>query len=494
MQVFTKLFSSSLHANFPYTKEKQLMENDLWKFYEGKRRSDDAKVGIFISTCNEATENAFKIWKTLKHPFILDFKQGLNIDRQIYISTELVVPLTFSVASSLKAAEKKLAIFQIAEAISFLNEECNLYHMNHLMKYSAYMTQSNECRLGGFEFSGSNEYLFNDCSSLFNSAKIAKPPECSSFKRIRNDLKKIDSYTLGVFIFELFNETDYYYGCSPGKVPYECLPGGYFDDFFISTSKQMESFIVVSDREVFLRSLSEKIEQIPINYLSFKTVIPIILHVLKFGNADGPVMDILSLLFNSNDRSVRIDLLKNIEVFAEKLDPKIINNKIYKMMASGFSDCVPSVRENTMIASLLLTSKLSEKTLNDDLISNVFKLLSDEQPGIRTNAIIAIGKLCPILSQTSRKKYFVDALILGLQDTFKAARESTLKVMSDSIEIIKRQQGHFTEPKAQSQKLAYNEPMLVPISSPKTVKSNLKDDSKNGWENLDLDLEKWGKW
>lgn len=61
--------------------------------------------------------------------------------------------------------------------------------------------------------------------------------------------------------------------------------------------------------------------------------------------------------------------------------------------ASGFSDIVPLVREQSVKAVLTIIPKLYDRTINGALLKLLAKTSNDEQPGIRTNTTVCLGKI-----------------------------------------------------------------------------------------------------
>jgi SCY1-like protein 1 len=98
----------------------------------------------------------------------------------------------------------------------------------------------------------------------------------------------------------------------------------------------------------------------------------------------------------------------------EHLSNKIVNDKIFPEMLTGFSDVAPIVREQSVKAVLTVVPKvrnqssipvpvlteyvkLSDRSINGDLLKYLAKTQNDEQPGIRTNTTICLGKIAKYL-------------------------------------------------------------------------------------------------
>jgi len=90
--------------DFPYEAKETISTYEgktLWKLQTGARKSDKAPVSIFSFDCKKnaskvaVANNNLKRLKTLRHPNILAFMDGLEIEGSaINIVTEEVVPLS----------------------------------------------------------------------------------------------------------------------------------------------------------------------------------------------------------------------------------------------------------------------------------------------------------------------------------------------------------------------------------------------------------------
>ena len=108
---------------------------------------------------------------------------------------------------------------------------------------------------------------------------------------------------------------------------------------------------------------------------------------------DARVTPVIVRLFANPDRAIRVCLLDNLPRMIDHLSQKVVNDKIFPQMTTGFSDLAPVVREQTVKAVLTVVTKLSDRTINGDLLKHLAKTANDEQPGIRTNTTICLGKI-----------------------------------------------------------------------------------------------------
>lgn len=121
---------------------------------------------------SETGSNYLKRMKTMKHPYILQFKGGLERDDTTIITTESVIPLHVWIqrqSSSDNESQIVLGFSQILDALQFLNEDCGLVHGN-VTPNSIYVNASGDWKLGGLDLL--SEY---DCPGATPSLWITNP-------------------------------------------------------------------------------------------------------------------------------------------------------------------------------------------------------------------------------------------------------------------------------------------------------------------------------
>ncbi|KAL8952742.1 MAG: hypothetical protein Q9222_001353 [Ikaeria aurantiellina] len=218
--------------------------------------------------------------------------------------------------------------------------------------------------------------------------------------------------------------------------------GGFFDTPLIKLSEGMESLGLKSDREreEFLRcvwlvltafcilrrvsELDEASSDFPEEYFNVK-VLPELLKSVEFGGGGAKVFasvmkisarlsddeynakltPVIVRLFSNPDRAIRVCLLDHLPQMIDHLPQKVVNDKIFPQMVTGFADIAPLVREQTVKAVLSVISKLSDRTINGELLKYLAKTSNDEQPGIRTNTTICLGKIARNLGANRVRKF-----------------------------------------------------------------------------------------
>uniref|UniRef100_A0A8C7VCJ0 N-terminal kinase-like protein n=1 Tax=Oncorhynchus mykiss TaxID=8022 RepID=A0A8C7VCJ0_ONCMY len=431
----------------------------IWTLHRGKRKTGGEPVSVFVYDVSTGTEEqtqlakaAFKRMKTLRHPNILAYVDGLETEKSLYLVTEQVTPL----AAHLKAQsdrggsgdlEMSWGLHQIVKALSFLVNDCHLLH-NNLGIWSVFVDRAGEWKLGGLDhMTPENE----DASTSLPSAKAVHsdmdkydPPESPN----GGEKWAGDVWRLGCLIWEVFN------GPLPrtsslrslGKipkalVPHYCelvganararpnparflqncrAPGGFLSNSFVESNLFLEEIQIKdpAEKHQFFQDLSENLDSFPEDFCKHK-VLPQLLTAFEFGNAGAVVLTplfkvgkflsaeeyqqkiipVIVKMFSSTDRAMRIRLLQQMEQFIQYLNDAAVNSQIFPHVVHGFTDTNPAIREQTVKSMLLLAPKLNESNVNQELMRHFARLQArDEQGPIRCNTTVCLGKIAPYLN------------------------------------------------------------------------------------------------
>ncbi|PQE32128.1 putative kinase family protein [Rutstroemia sp. NJR-2017a WRK4] len=406
-------------------------------------------------------------------------------DSYIYIATERVVPLRWHIKrKSMSPETLKWGLFSIAQTIKFINDEASSVH-GMLRVGSIYTSESGEWRVGGFEvLSNMNdtEAIIYNYGSLAPDSRRYTPPELanSGWDAIKkHPIYATDAYNYGTLIFEVFNG-DFMGSDQAGQtknIPpkmqssYRRLvnsnpkarlsvghfleqgrrSGGFFETPLIKLTEGVDSLGMKTEteREEFLRDLDELSTDFPEDYFKMK-ILPELLKSVEFGGGGPKVFEVVMKIstkltdedfeakvtpvvvrmFGSPDRAIRVCLLDNLPLMIDRLPQKIVNDKIFPQMVTGFTDLAPVVREQTVKAVLTIIGKLSDRTINGELLKYLAKTSNDEQPGIRTNTTICLGKIAKNLGVSTRSKVLIAAFTRSLRDPFVHARNAALLALA----------------------------------------------------------------
>ncbi|XP_013417259.1 N-terminal kinase-like protein isoform X2 [Lingula anatina] len=492
------LFSRDPTKDFPFEVGEKVLgleEQSIWSLHNGKKKSTGELVSIFVFDVKSSSDSqvqlakaSFKRIKTLRHPNILTFMDGIETDKVIYVVTEHIVPLeTYLRENTGDNSQNNLAIawglHQIAKGLSFLVNDCNLIH-NNVSMVSVFVDKAGEWKLGGVDYM----YPAEGPESL-PPVKILPilekydPPEKADFsgpRKKKGEKWSTDSWGLGCLIWEIFN------GQLPrtsslkstGKIPQnlvanycelvganpksrpnpskfiqDCrIKGGFMCNSFVDTMLFLEEIQIKDQTEKtqFFSKLPESLDLFPKEFCKHK-ILPQLLNAFEFGNAGSAVLTPLFKigklldqeeyqkkivpcvvkLFSSTDRATRVKMLQQLELFADFLYPPTVNEKIFPSVIQGFMDTNPVVREHTIKAMLYLASKLNYKNLNEELMKHFARLQSkDDQGGIRTNTTVCLGKIACHLDPQIRQKVLPSAFLRALKDPFGPSRQAGILAMA----------------------------------------------------------------
>ncbi|GAB1599861.1 N-terminal kinase-like protein [Argonauta hians] len=456
----------------------------LWTLHPGKKKTNGDPVSIFAFDVKSAdswqlqtAQAAFKRLKTLRHPNILSYLDGLETDRIIYIVTESVVPLCSHISDDDKNGGcNELAIswglHQVAKGVAFLNNDCNFIH-NNINLWSIFVDLAGEWKIGGVDYL----YPANSQPTL-KSLPVLKtydPPDSSP-----GNVWSTDMWGLGCLIWEVFNGPLSRASAlkTLGKIPKNLVRnycqlvsanpksrpnpsaflqsckenGNFMDNSFVKTIMFLEE-IQIQDQAAknkFFTNLTPAIDSFPQHFSKHK-ILPQLLDAFQYGNAGSAVLAPLFKvgkllqteeyqkkivpcvikLFSSPDRATRVKLLQQIEFFVEHLQTPTVNDQIFPHVIQGFMDTNPVVRESTIKAMLHLAPKLNYKNLNEELMKHFARLQSkDDQGGIRTNTTVCLGKIAGYLDPQIRQKIICSAFLRALKDPFPPARQAGILAMA----------------------------------------------------------------
>ncbi|KAK1780838.1 armadillo-type protein [Copromyces sp. CBS 386.78] len=483
---------------FPYTfGDKVDLDPSIWTLYNGTRREDGSNCSIFsfdISANRSAlplAKNALKKLRTLRHPGVIKVLDTVETDSYIYIATERLVPLSWHVKrKSLSPETAKWGLYSVAKTTRFINSDASSIHGN-LKVASIYTSESGEWKLGGFEVLSNvkdDDAVIYRYGSVVPDSGRYTPPELANggWDAIKKSPHHaVDSYDFGILIYEVFNGS--FLGsdqlAQTKSIPpsmqasYKRLinanpkarlsaahfleqglrTGSFFDSPLIKLTEGVDNLGVKSEteRDAFLEDLDQLSDDFPEDFFKMK-VLPELLKSVEFGGGgpkafgvvmkiatklsnedfDTKVTPVVVRLFGNPDRAIRVCLLDNLPLMIDRLPQKVVNDKIFPQIVTGFTDLAPVVREQTLKSVLVIITKLSDRTINGDLLRYLAKTANDEQPGIRTNTTICLGKIAKYIGTSSRAKVLIAVFTRSLRDPFVHARNASLMALAVTVEYF----------------------------------------------------------
>lgn len=248
-------------------------------------------------------------------------------------------------------------------------------------------------------------------------------------------------------------------------------PGGYFaSNRLVQVAAGIDNFLLATEgeRASLLHTLDTTVTSLPGPFVTWK-VIPVLLRAMEApptvqglgpsATMAAPRLIPLCLRMSKNmededwkrlllpavvkayaspDRAMRMALLLQLPDYLDRLNQKIVVEKIWSPLSIGLGDSNPQLREATLRAILPLAPKFSERILNNDLLRALAKTQIDPESSIRTNTAVLLGKLVPYFNTNTKKQVLVPAFVRSLKDSFVHARMAGLLALvatGDEFEV-----------------------------------------------------------
>ncbi|KAF1946181.1 kinase domain-containing protein [Clathrospora elynae] len=483
---------------FGYTFGDRVDLNDsIWTLHNGTKREDGSRCSIFSFdvTANRSrlplARNALRKLRTLRHPGAVKVLDTVETETYIYIATERLDPLSWHVKrNSLTEETTKWGLHNIAKTLKFINADASSIH-GCIRPASIFFSESGEWKLGGFDALSSvkeDDSMLPTYGNLIPAAGRYMAPEISKagWEVIKqNPTHAVDAYNYGILIFEVFNGG---YTSSEQLGQMKNIPpsmhqsykrllnpnpksrmgvgqfldqgkriGGFFQTPLIQVTDDIENLGLKAEdeRNELLGKLDAVADDFPADFFKMK-VLPELLKSVEFGGGGAKVFStvmqigqklsddeyetqiipVVVRLFANPDRGIRVCLLDNLPLMIDHLPQKLVNDKIFPQLVTGFTDIAPVVREQTVKAVLTIVPKLSDRIVNGELLRHLAKTANDEQPGIRTNTTICLGKIARNLGVNSRAKVLAAAFSRSLRDPFVHARNAALLALSATADLF----------------------------------------------------------
>eukprot|EP00198_Chlamydomonas_reinhardtii_P004430 XP_001693766.1 protein kinase [Chlamydomonas reinhardtii] len=477
---------------FPYTLEEAYESSwGQWTHHRGKSKDDNSPVSIFRISATDPNDrklvcarNGVKRLKMLRHPNLLAYKDSTEMNEKgatvIMLVTEPVKPLKevlkeLDLQGQHRDEYYSMGMLHMANAVSFLNNDCKLIHGNICMA-AVLVTASLDWKLSGFDLL--SEHALPPDHALQNASWMVgnqyKPAELakSEWSVIQQGPPwAVDAWGLGCLTQEVFNVSemqsvedlrrtelmpqallqDYQKLLSSAPVrrlnPAKVAQSRFLNNRLVEVVAFMEN-IAVKDSETFFRRLPSILPSIPAP-VAVRKLLPLLSSALEFGGApplavsslmvigghlegdefNKRVVPCLSKLFASTDRALRRSLLETIDQYSVHLTTNVIEDQIYPQLQTGFSDTHAYIRELTLKSMLSLAPKMSNKTLVTSVLKHLSKLQVDEEPSIRANTTVLLGNMASYLGDATCRRVLLNAFTRALKDVFPPARIAGLRAL-----------------------------------------------------------------
>lgn len=327
--------------------------HSIWNLYDGTKRDDGSPVSVFEFDAGSPgkrnvlglAKNALRKLRTIRHPDVLKFMDGVETDSTVYIMTERVRPLSAALSewSSKEAQEREdwliWGLHRVSVALAFLNDPCSSSHGNVRVD-SVFISASGEWKLGGFDVLSTPK---DEAAVLYTMGGLLPDSAAHSSPEVKKGgwsvLKEhnpavADAYALGLLIHAVFNPTlpppptTHPPHPPPTAASRALIPNVLFSPFkrllnpnpkarltpkdfleigmaqtagegsgffannrLVKVCSGLDNFSLGSEGEktTLLRTLKESSSSFPTEFISFR-VLPSLVSALQYGGASAPAI------------------------------------------------------------------------------------------------------------------------------------------------------------------------------------------------------------
>lgn len=257
------------------------------------------------------------------------------------------------------------------------------------------------------------EKFLQDSDSYFSSNKLVQFSTQLDEIKFKNEAEKLDffKHELGRYVNDDGAEPIMF---PPGFLDHKLLPE------LVQQFNNLSNMKLPQDSVPEARQQQQETKSLILNY------------ILKFGsslpeeNFSKTIKPIIFQSFTFPDRSIRLILLTHLPLYAPLLTDADVQLKIFNHIITGFQDTNFMIRETTLTSITTIIDKVSVKQVNHELLKVLAKAQMDPKPSIRTNTLILIIKISSKIYSTSRNSVLITALSKSLRDTFTPCKMKAL--------------------------------------------------------------------
>lgn len=446
MNFLSSAFSLLSTSSIPYTIKSKIVEptgnadHIIWTVYDGVNPKNDSAVTIFEFNLKEPAtahykdlaRNCFKKLKLIRIPEVITIIDFIENDNYLYLITEKVLPLTtyLELRQPLAADVKIYGLFKVLNALNFINSKANCVHAN-LNFTSVWVNELGEWRLFGYELltnltSDPDQPLYR-LSDNMKSFKNTIPPEVASngVTALQSNPKLLDSYKLGMFIYQIFATKDFYEIAEPFSETLPAKISGLVDRSGVPKPLIQPVSQLINTRRISIEKFSQDTEK----FFSSNRLVEFsqLLEEIKF--ADNQT----KLSFFKHDLEEYINGEFPPGYLDNKLLPDIVEqyNNLVKLKAQLAASPEEQASRQEAMSTILnhilvLSSNLDEKVFNKLVSPVIFQAFSLPDRAVRLSLLKHLANYGPKLNDQDVQLQVFPNLLTGFQDTNFLIRETTL--------------------------------------------------------------------
>lgn len=265
------------------------------------------------------------------------------------------------------------------------------------------------------------EKFLQDTDSYFSTNNLVQFSNQLEEIKFKNEAEKLDffKHELGRYVNDDGAEPIVF---PPGFLDHKLLPE------LVQQFNNLSNMKISPDSPPEARQQQQETKSLILNY------------ILKFGsslpeeNFTKVIKPIIFQSFTLSDRSIRLILLTHLPLYAPLLTDSDVQLKIFNNIITGFQDTNFMIRETTLTSITTIIEKVSVKQVNHELLKVLAKAQMDPKPSIRTNTLILIIKISSKIYSSSRNSVLITALSKSLRDTFTPCKMKALSGFETLIE------------------------------------------------------------
>ncbi|KAJ2653639.1 Nuclear aminoacylation-dependent tRNA export pathway component [Coemansia sp. RSA 1250] len=431
----------------------------LWQVHLAQSTNGKQEATVFVfdkgqgASHTAAAQNALKRMRTLRHPNMLKYLEGVETAEAIYIATEAVVPLVMDLGVKRDGSDEliKWGLFKVAEALKFINEDCKLVHGN-MAATSVFVTRAGEWRVGGLELAdvagskdnGGSQQMYRQYTSVIPgyAARMAPEMAAQNWALVQGGkLGALDGWGLAVLIYEIYNgelqaATQMQ---TQGQIPQSVWPlyrrlyatdmrrrataaeflqvgqqtGGYLDSKFVRACQFIENVAVKEEEErrEFFAGLDTTIAEFPAEFTKHK-ILPELLKMIEFGG------------IGSREHDAKV--LSSVIQIGKRMDEDEYNRLVAPAIVQLFGSNDRALRFNLLEHMGGFIESVPQSLVLKKVYPDFAAGFLDGAPAIREATVKAALVLAPKLNQKTLNGDLMRQLVRLVADAEPGIRTNSL--------------------------------------------------------------------
>lgn len=477
MDFVTKTFGGFSLSSSPFTQGAAIDLGEegsrIWRIYEGTVKKDGQPCTLFVFDAaspaahgrQPLADNMAKMLRKLRIPGLLKIIDSYEASSgSLTIATEPVRPVSTRL-DEFSLTAKQWALQTVLATLENLHKHTKCAHCN-IQLNSVFETANGEWVLGGFEIAG---FLSSDTQPLWSYGSYLPENEANCPPEVQRQgwqaisaggdraAFAVDAWQYGRLVQTLLGKN-----MSPkvrsivasltasGKrsaIVDVAASASALDTPLVQIAEWTANPYALNEIEFdqLLQSLFRSIEDLSPSFIGGK-IYPELAKAVQANKGgidavrlalalacrldnkkfESVAMPLIVTLFSSMDRAIRLELMRAMPSFIEKVPDRAAQSQILPAMNPGFLDSEALIRQESLAAMRQLAPKLTKRQRNGDMLRMLAKTNSDPVPDIRAATITLLSDLVELMEDSTRSSVVVTAIARGLRDQALVVRKASL--------------------------------------------------------------------